>query len=70
MPYIPLKQKIVLVRSRTEHLFGSQETARSLAASQLLDRLIYRVLLIRCGRFRFGYAGMTAKRKARYRRCG
>ncbi len=51
MPYIPLKQRITIVRNRTEQLFSTKQLERSLAASQRLDRLIFHVLQIRNGRF-------------------
>ena len=65
MLYIPLIQKILLVRSRTEYLFGNQEMDLSLATSQRLDSLIYKVLLIRCGRFCCNPTKIAARRKAR-----
>jgi len=68
MPYVPLKQKITQIRCRTEHLFGNQEKDRSLAASRHLDTLIYHVVLIRRGNFRFDRKRFTARRKARYGR--
>ena len=65
MPYIPLKQKIALIRSRTERLFSDHGAAHSLAVSQRLDTLINHVLLIRCGRFCCNPAKIAARRKAR-----
>ncbi|MCL2545155.1 MAG: hypothetical protein FWE77_04470 [Clostridia bacterium] len=65
MLYIPLRQKITIARSRTEYLFGSHGADRSLAESQRLDALIYRVLLIRRGRFCCNPKKIAARRKAR-----
>ena len=64
MLYIPLKQKIMLTRGYAEHLFGNNEEALSLAISQRLDALIYKVLLIRRGRFCCNPAKIAARRKA------
>ena len=68
MLYIPLLQKITLARSRTECLFGNHEIDLSLATSQRLDMLIYRVLLIRRGRFCRSPTKIAARRKARRNR--
>ena len=65
MLYIPLKQKITWARSYTEHLFANHETDLSLAISQRLDTFIYKVLLIRRGRFCCNPTKIAARRKAR-----
>jgi len=54
-----------MVRSRTEYLFGNQEADRSLAESQRLDALIYRVLMIRRGRFCCNPTRIAARRRVR-----
>lgn len=65
MLYIPLKQKIILTRSHAEHLFANHEEDLSLAISQHLDKLIYKILLIRRGRFCCSSTKIVARRKAR-----
>ena len=69
MLYIPLMQKITMMRRQTEHLFGNREVDRSLAESQRLDALINRVQLIRCGRFCCNPTKIAARRKVRRPRC-
>jgi hypothetical protein len=64
MLYSPLKQKITWTRSYAEYLFGNHEEDLSLAISQRLDMLIYKVLLIRRGRFCCNPTKIAARRKA------
>jgi|GEM_PF-2763457 len=68
MLYIPLKKKIMLARRRTERLFGDLGVDHSLALSQRLDTLIYKVVLIRHGRFCCNPTKIAARRKVCRRR--
>ena len=68
MLYIPLKQKISLIRNRTELMYDSLGLDSTLAISQHLDALIYKVFLIRHGRFCCNRTNIAARRKARRHR--